>query len=1085
MRDFSKIADAMINHNKRVHAAVIVITAFMIPGFLSSLTPIDIEAYNMDSPELEANDVMREEFSGAGNIWGFGIFVRDPVHINEDPSRISMIEPFPGESRGLNNPIGGVLNLSILREVDSKAEILKSHDVSMYYLNFSSDISGIPLRGVLDLPNEFRVFMDNRSLVTRDRINPFTLQWELAPTNWTDCGVLECLSFDDPELTQAHIDLAAHRMANHTRGSFLRYLSVDRAFLPDPTSPVIGPYGGTLQEDGTIIADQWGPGRWTATSVWMILNLDRQAMVDNGWTFAWIDARPEFGFERDGLSFSTDPIEYTMEQCQQESQRGLAPCSVEWLYLAIEEELRATDEQVVTVLLGEGPNVEINRELLSSSFLVGIMGVVVVFLLWMSLRRVSDVLIVGAGLSLALLWMQGSIGWIWIIGDRTGYQIIARSQFSNLLPILVLALGIDDSLHALHRYKEERRNGADLLLSAHMSISKVGRAIMLTSLTTIVAFLANLSSNIAALRSFGVEAGLGVFSAFVLTGLWVPLLRLDYDRYLDRKGKLMEEKKDLVHLVPSKWLSDTTSYSFEKAPLVAGITLILTVMAISPMAALEGDFQIDDFLDPESDFARGVNLASERFADGEPGYILVEGDIANPRVLEAIEELRRNINSHGEGDPDQISRTPTGQVELLGLDQIVLGTKAAMAWNITPYQEKGWDPALEDGGVGCNTSFVYNPFEGKSVRLPELDDRECLIFIYGYVLNYGVPASGGYPEIPAPLVTEFIQTEDELDPNAHWRTREGGTPNYVRMSMRFGLSDPEQFPLIEPALEQLVLDMEPLANLSTTPLHVRASISDALNDELHPISWAIPTGDPVVRFVAADGMQDQMQGTLALGLIACMATLWWGYRPDGGIRERAKVRPKSKDLVYSVIASGAFTMISSWIIGWNYIPVIFPLSLIASLLWGRTAFLLSCITTIPIAVVIVWLYALIQLTGYGLNMITVSIAAISLGVGIDYVIHVIERFREEMEQSSNPSASIKAVGGASGLALVGSALSDIAGFLVIMQSSMGFFSTFGLFCAVMIGLALVASMVLAPAALRTMSMTSSQAVTHESSNLSL
>ena len=41
---------------------------------------------------------------------------------------------------------------------------------------------------------------------------------------------------------------------------------------------------------------------------------------------------------------------------------------------------------------------------------------------------------------------------------------------------------------------------------------------MLTSLTTIVAFLANLSSNIAALRSFGVEAGLGVFSHLYLRG---------------------------------------------------------------------------------------------------------------------------------------------------------------------------------------------------------------------------------------------------------------------------------------------------------------------------------------------------------------------------------------------------------------------------------------------------------------------------------------------------------------------------------------------------------------------------------------
>ena len=72
----------------------------------------------------------------------------------------------------------------------------------------------------------------------------------------------------------------------------------------------------------------------------MILNLDRQNMVDNGWTFAWIDARPEFGFERDGLSFKTDPIQYTMDQCELEAQQGLDPCSVEWLYLAIEEELR-------------------------------------------------------------------------------------------------------------------------------------------------------------------------------------------------------------------------------------------------------------------------------------------------------------------------------------------------------------------------------------------------------------------------------------------------------------------------------------------------------------------------------------------------------------------------------------------------------------------------------------------------------------------------------------------------------------------------------------------------------------------------
>ena len=114
---------------------------------------------------------------------------------------------------------------------------------------------------------------------------------------------------------------------------------------------------------------------------------------------------------------------------------------------------------------------------------------------------------------------------------------------------------------------------------------------------------------------------------------------------------------------------------------------------------------------------------------------------------------------------------------------------------------------------------------------------------------------------------------------------------------------------------------------------------------------------------------------------------------------------------------------------------------------------------------IVWLYAIVGIAGYGLNMVTVSIAAISLGVGIDYVIHLIQRFREEKERGENTLSSIAAVGGASGIALFGSAVSDITGFMMINQSEMGFFSTFGLFCAVMIGLSLIASLILAPAVL--------------------
>ena len=278
-----------------------------------------------------------------------------------------------------------------------------------------------------------------------------------APTNWSDCGILECLTFDDPRITQDHIDLAAHRMANSSNGSFLRFLSNDRAFTPDPSSPVIGPINHTIGEDGNLQSDIWDRGRWSASSAWLIVNLDREMMQESGWTFSWKNATTDFGYDRDGFTLITDPIRYSFEYCEDREENNQPLCSVEWLYLSIEEDLRETDEHIVSLMFAEGINVEINRELLSSAYLLVAMSVIVVFLLWINLRRISDVAIVSTSLVVSLIWMYGLIGWAMIFGERTGFEFIFRSQFSNLLPILILALEIDDSLHSLHRYKEERR----------------------------------------------------------------------------------------------------------------------------------------------------------------------------------------------------------------------------------------------------------------------------------------------------------------------------------------------------------------------------------------------------------------------------------------------------------------------------------------------------------------------------------------------------------------------------------------------------------------------------------------------------
>ena len=1057
MRDFAHVADFLVPRRKQAHLAILLLSLLMLPGISATFSPIDIESYDLESPELDANEVLREEFSSAGNIWAFGVYIRDSGQFGEPDSDVSMIADYTGEGQGVVEPEGGILNLTVLREIDAKAEYLRQHEISEFYLSFASQITGEPAVGIIDLAMDFRAFMSGQSALTSLRIDPETLTMAPPSTNWTDCGVLECLSFDDENLTQAHIDLAAHRLANHSAGDFLRLLSNDRAFTPDPSSPVIGPYGHQLSEDGTITSEQWGPGRWSASAAWMLVNFDREAMQSNGWTFSWLNASSDFGYEWDGVTLETKPVHNSVEHCRESALAGEAPCAVEWLYLALEEDLRATDDMVVTLMLAEGVNVEVNRELLSSAYLIAIMAVVVTILLWLSLRRASDVAIVAVGLVLSLLWMQGLIGWAIILGQRYGMEVIFRSQFSNLLPILVLALGIDDSLHVLHRYKEERREGASPGQAVHTSISRVGRAILLTSTTTIVAFMANMTSNIAALRSFGIEAGLGVLSAFILTGLWVPLVRYDFDLWMESRGKLQEEKEGLVHMVPQSWLAGVTTTSARHAPVVAALTILITAMAVPMMFSLEGDFQVEDFIESESDLALGIGLINERFSDeGEPGFILVEGDIANPKVIAAFGEFRSNVNSHGPEDSDQISRLPTGEVEMIAIDGILGFAKAAMAWNNTSFVEAGWNPSAEDGGVGCDKDVL---------GLPSLDDRQCLIFLFGFVLTRGVPESGGYPPLPPSIVAEYIHAAEELDYERPWLTVSGEVPHYPRASMRYGISSPEQFALVEPALAQLEQDMAPLQELARNPLRERGKISSA--DEEYPITWAIPTGEPVIRFVAANSMQEEMQGTLLLGVVFCTITLWWGFREETSVSQRWQEGMQdradfTRRVGSTVVVSGVITY---FLLGTGYALAFATLALVLSILWGTMPFFIAAVTTGPIFVVIVWLYALIALAGYGLNMITVAIAAMSLGVGIDYVIHLIERYREEREKGTTPHLSLAAVGSASGLALFGSAVSDIAGFLVINQSKMGFFSTFGLFCAIMIGLSLIASMVLTPAVL--------------------
>ena len=87
------------------------------------------------------------------------------------------------------------------------------------------------------------------------------------------------MRFDEENVTHAHIDLAANRMILAKPSVFMRWTTTDRALLPDPTSPGIGPVGGQVGEDGTFQNAVWMPGRWSASATWILIQLDKVDMA--------------------------------------------------------------------------------------------------------------------------------------------------------------------------------------------------------------------------------------------------------------------------------------------------------------------------------------------------------------------------------------------------------------------------------------------------------------------------------------------------------------------------------------------------------------------------------------------------------------------------------------------------------------------------------------------------------------------------------------------------------------------------------------------------------------------------------------
>ena len=127
--------------------------------------------------------------------------------------------------------------------------------------------------------------------------------------------------------------------------------------------------------------------------------------------------------------------------------------------------------------------------------------------------------------------------------------------------------------------------------------------------------------------------------------------------------------------------------------------------------------------------------------------------------------------------------------------------------------------------------------------------------------------------------------------------------------------------------------------------------------------------------------------------------------------------------------------------------------------------ILSLIAVGPIVLVLIWVLGTMAILGIPYSLVTSIITALSIGIGVDYTIHVIHRYREEFAKSRNPEQAAVRTLMMTGSALLGSALTTALGFGVLMFAPMQGTAHFGITASITILYSLIVAIVVIPPAM--------------------
>lgn len=259
--------------------------------------------------------------------------------------------------------------------------------------------------------------------------------------------------------------------------------------------------------------------------------------------------------------------------------------------------------------------------------LIPIVLVVITLVLFFSFKTIRGVVL---PLSIVV------ISTIWTIG-LMGYTNTPMSIISNVVPVILLAIGTAYGIHFLSRYNEDVFTEDLKLQQIRKTVQHIGIPILLAGVTTITGFLSFAGAYITAITEFGIFTAFGVFVAMVLSITFLPAI------LSCMKVKTKKPAESRAHLF-KRFMNRTAGFVLKNEKLILIFSVLIFVLSAAVIPRIKTETDLTNFFPKKSDIRKADVVIKNNFGGTTPVQIVINGDIKNPTILREMRIMEKYMN---------------------------------------------------------------------------------------------------------------------------------------------------------------------------------------------------------------------------------------------------------------------------------------------------------------------------------------------------------------------------------------------------------------------------------------------------------